>query len=298
MTTKKAVMTTLALSFLTAPFLEKAFANPEVGVVEAPAPLQPLTPFHEYTCGDPTLPTAYYFFDIHYVTDLQFRRAYVELEDAKNPRYEENKRAAEQYKKVAEQGLTCQEQIYLTLQQLQQDKKISVGFEEGVHQGSPVEEYSLLLGATRMNTSLRDTFQKYSLIDLVETFKGGLIAFAATQQFPVYGWESLPQKEYEQLAGDMYEKERERWEYYQAHGADATYQRLAKAEDKKLEETDKQRSDAAYDNSLAQAQQWIKEHPEAPRGYVVNIGTAHGNDVLKRFQKEGHPNAVIYVCGE
>ena len=47
----------------------------------------------------------------------------------------------------------------------------------------------------RTGTKAREIFQKYHLVDLVEIFKSGIIVFAATQQFPVFGWESMTQEE-------------------------------------------------------------------------------------------------------
>src|SRR3989338_8483145 len=122
MSSKKKLMGIIAGSLLSLSTLKGANANPvTVAVVEAPASPKALKPFHEYHCGDPTLPTAYYFFDVHYDTDIKSRMADVYLQNPKDAGYEESRKAAEQYRKVAEQGLTCQEQIYLTLQQLQHE---------------------------------------------------------------------------------------------------------------------------------------------------------------------------------
>ncbi len=289
MSSKKTLLGIIAGSLLLST-LKGASTNPvTVAVVDAPAPPKALKPFHEYHCGDPKLPTAYYFLDVHYDTDIKFRMADVYLQDPKDAGYEKNREIGEQYRKVAEEGLTCQEQIYLTLQQLQQERKISVGFGEGVHQGDSVEEYNRLV---------RRVVQNYSLVDLVEAFKTGLIAFAATQEFPVFGWESMTQEEYDKLSGNFYREDKKLWEYYIAHGVDTTYQSRAKAQNEKLDETSKERSNAAYDNPLAAAQQWMKKYKDAPRGYVVNIGAAHEKDIIERFKTDGHPNAVLYVCGE
>ncbi|MBI5072636.1 MAG: hypothetical protein HZC29_01410 [Thaumarchaeota archaeon] len=192
MRNKKILFGIIAGSLLSLSTLKGANANPVASayVVEAPAPPNALQPFYEYTCGDPKLPTAYYFFDVHYDTERNFRMADVYLQDPKDPGYEKNRKVAEQYRKVAEEGLTCQEQIYLTMQQLQQERKISVGFIEGLHQGDSVEEGSLVVHFAR------EVFQTYGLGELVETFKTGLTAFATTEQFPVFGWESMNQEEY------------------------------------------------------------------------------------------------------
>ncbi len=300
MINKKNLVRIVAASLLSVSAEKIAAAAPTATayVVEAPAPLQPLKPFYEYTCGDSKLPTAYYFFDIHYNRDDKSKIVDVWRQDPKDPGYERNKKAAEQYEKIADEALRCQEQIYLTMQQLQQEKKISVGFIEGVHEGDSVEEYSRLVHDVRTDTQVRKIFQNTSLGGLVDAFKTGLTAFAAIQKFPVFGWESMTQEEYDKLSEDFWGQEKDFWKYYQTYGADTTYQSWSKAQDEKIDEIGKIRSDAAYDNSLQLAQQWIKEHPDAPRGYVVNIGAAHGNDVLERFKVEGHPNAVTYVCGE
>ncbi len=134
----KAALTTLALSVFSAPFIDIALANPTVTIVESTLPT-PLAPFHEYTCGDPTLPTAYYFFNIHYDSDVAGRNIDQYALPYADPRREE---VAEKGKKIAddmEKARTCQEQIYLTLEQLTEQGKISVGFAEGLQRGVQAE---------------------------------------------------------------------------------------------------------------------------------------------------------------
>ncbi len=130
-------------------------------------------------------------------------------------------------------------------------------------------------------------------------FENGLKAFGALHvEFPIFGWESMAQEEFDQLADTFYEEEKSIWEYFVKHGQDGIYDSRVDVLNERLDGVRKQRSIAAYDNSLADAQQWMKDHPKAQRGYAVKIGRNHGNDIIEQFKTEGHPNAVLYVCEE
>ena len=307
MSSKKTLLGIIAagafVSFISQSSTEAAPHAPQVAVVEA-APLpQPLRPVLTITDGDPTLPTAYYLFDVHYDVDLA-----IQVSDARFLLFdkipEERRAEIEHGEELVRSALTCQTQMYRTLEQLYQEKKISLLFEEGEQQGIAAD-YSAFISKPfpNMKTATPQRQNDFLRRELSEIIKYqlpfGTGFFSVLYDFPSFGFESIDINTLYEIAHEAETTYRAASSYFVEHGNDSTYLTLEAKYDAAMEKVmaiDKQRSDAAYDNSLSFAKEWLQEHPSSPKGYVVNIGKAHELDVLRRFIDETHPNAVFYTC--
>ncbi len=307
MSSKKTLLEIIAagafVSFISQSSAEAAPHAPQVAVVQATPLPQPLRPVLTITDGDPTLPTAYYLFDVHYDLDLA-----IQVSDARFLLFdkipEERRAEIERGEEFVRSALTCQTQMYRTLEQLHQEKKISLLFEEGEQHGTAVD-YSPFISKPLPDLKTatpqeQNDFLRRELSEIIKyQLPFGTGVFSVLYDFPSFGFESIDINTLYEIAHEAETAYRAASSYFVEHGNDPTYLTLkAKYSTamKKVVAIDKQRSDAAYDNSLSFAKEWLQEHPSSPKGYVVNIGKAHELDILRRFIDKTHPNAVFYTC--